>query len=174
MLSAACFQVGKIVRKYSYKGEVIILVDKDYIELIEKTESVYIAIGDTLVPFFIEKRNWQKNRQLRVQFEDVNSETDADALIHKKIFLPDELLPQKSGTDFYNDEIIGFEVKDVNEGIIGIVKGVNDRTPQLLLEVMDENGMVFIPVTDTFILEIDRKKQLITVETPDGLLDLRS
>ena len=174
MRSAACFQIGKIVRKYSYKGEVILLVEQDYIELINKTEPMYIAMSGTLVPFFIEKFNWQKNQQLRIKFEDINSEADAETLIHKKVFLPNELLPQKNGTDFYKDEITGFEVNDVNEGIIGTVKGVNDRRPQLLLEVVNENGMVFIPVTDAFILEIDRKKQRIDVKTPEGLLDLRS
>jgi len=173
MLLTDCFYVGKIVRKFSFKGEVIIKVNSDYPEIITNSESVYIPLGDTLVPFFIVKSNWQKALQYRVKFEDVDSEADADALLNKKVYLPNTLLPRKTGTDFYKDEILGFKVEDVQFGYVGILRGINDHTPQTLFEVEDENGLILIPVNDTFLIEIDRKKKLIIVETPEGLLDLR-
>ena len=51
MQKEACFYVGKIVRKYSFKGEVIIKIDKDTPEIITELESVLVAMGDNLVPF---------------------------------------------------------------------------------------------------------------------------
>lgn len=173
MQLAAYFYVGKITRKYSYNGELIINVDSDYPEIIIKTESVYITIGDNLVPFFMERKSWQKNLQLRVKFEDVDSESDADQLLNKKVYLPNDLLPKREGLDFYQNEIIDFKVEDTQYGYVGIVVGVNDKTPQTLLEVKDERGLVFIPVNEVFIKQIDRNNQLIVVETPEGLLDLR-
>lgn len=168
-----CFYVGKIVRKFSFKGELIIKVNSDYPEIITKSESVYITLGNTLVPFFMEKTNWQKALQYRVKFEDVDSETDADALLNKKVYLPNTMLPKKTGTDFYKDEIIGYKVEDVQFGTVGILKGINDHTPQTLFEVEDEHGVILIPVNDVFLKKIDRKNKLILVETPEGLLDLR-
>ena len=168
-----CFYVGKIVRKFSFKGELIIKVNSDYPEIITKSESVYITLGTTLVPFFMEKTNWQKALQYRVKFEDVDSEGDADALLNKKIYLPNTMLPKKIGNDFYKDEIIGFKVEDVQFGPVGILKGINDHTPQTLFEVEDANGVILIPVNDVFLKKIDRKNKLILVETPEGLLDLR-
>jgi 16S rRNA processing protein RimM len=173
MQQDAFFYVGKIVRKFSFKGEVIIKVNSDYPEIISKSESVYITIGNSLVPFFMEKTNWQKQLQYRVKFEDVDTEADADAILNKKVFLPNSMLPKKTGKDFYKDEILDFNVVDVNFGNVGVVKGVNDKTPQLLLEVENEDGVVMIPVNDTFIIDIDRNNKLIKVETPEGLLDLR-
>jgi len=173
MQLAAYFYIGKITRKYSYNGELIINVDSDYSEIISKTESVYITISDNLVPFFMERKSWQKALQLRVKFEDVDSESDADQLLNKKVYLPNDLLPKREGLDFYQNEIIDFKVEDTQYGYVGIVVGVNDKTPQTLLEVKDERGLVFIPVNEVFIKKIDRKNQLIVVETPEGLLDLR-
>ena len=173
MQLAAYFYVGKISRKYSYKGELNISVDSDYPEIIEETESVYITIGDNLVPFFMQRKSWQKKLQLRVKFEDVDSEPDANQLLNKKVYLPNSMLPESDGLDFYNNEIIGFKVEDKQYGLVGVVKDVNEKTPQTLLEVQDESGIVFIPVNDVFIIEIDRKNQTIFVETPEGLLDLR-
>jgi len=172
MQFAACFLVGKIVRKHSFKGEVIIKINSDYAEIISKTESVFIALGDNLVPFFFEKTNWQKKLQFRVKFEDVNTDSDADAIVNRAVYLPNTLLPKREGTEYYKDEIIGFRVKDVHYGDVGVVRGINDKTPQVLLEVENREGVVLIPI-DAFTKEIDRENHLITVETPEGLLDLR-
>ena len=76
-----CFYLGKIVRKHSFKGQVVAKLDTDEPELYINLESVFVALGNDLVPFFIEESLLQKGNQLRIQFEDVESEEDADAML---------------------------------------------------------------------------------------------
>src|SRR5690606_31488725 len=107
---------GKIVKKYSFKGEVLVKLDTDEPEVYEKMESVFIALGNNLVPFFIIESSLHKSDLLRLKFEDVTSEADADALLKCELYLPLEFLPKLSEDQFYFHEIIGFTMEDVNYG----------------------------------------------------------
>jgi len=167
-----CFFLGKIVRKYSFKGELLIKLDTDEPELYNELDSVFIMVRNNLIPFFIESSQLHKSNLLRVKFEDVNTEEDADALIKSELYLPLEFLPKLEGNKFYFHEIIGFTVEDSNFGKVGIITGINDSTAQALFEIDKDGKEILIPMNDEFIKELDRAKKVIHVETPEGLIDL--
>jgi len=83
-----CFYLGKIVSKYSFKGELLIKLDTDQPDLYEDLDSMFIEVRNTLIPFFIESSQLHKSDLLRVRFEDVTNEADADALIKSEVYLP--------------------------------------------------------------------------------------
>lgn len=167
-----CFYLGKIVRKHSFKGEVVIKLDTDEPELYREMESVFVNIGRNLIPFFIEKSILQKGNQLRVKFETINSEEDVHAILKAGIYLPLNKLPKLTGNKFYFHEIIDFKVIDSVHGEIGFVSGVNDTTAQPLFEI-DFNGMqILVPMIDEFILKVDRENKTLFLKTPEGLMDM--
>ncbi len=172
MKKEECFYLGKIVSKFSFKGEVLIKLDTDEPESYLKMESVFVDYNNNLVPFFIDKSALHKSDLLRVKFEDVDSEEDADDLMKADIYLPLTLLPKLEGDQFYYHEIIGYTIQDINFGEVGIVKAVNDSTAQALFEVDRDGVEILIPMNDEFIGKIDRESKVIYVETPEGLIDL--
>ena len=167
-----CFYLGKIVTKYSFKGEVVIKLDTDEPELYQEMESVYVDFGNNLVPFFIEKSSLHKGNQLRVRFEDVNSEADADAILKSDIYLPLTLLPALSGDKFYFHEVIGYKVIDIFFGEVGTIVRIINTAAQPLFEIDNNGKEVFIPMIDNFIKKVDKVNKVIQVETPEGLIDL--
>tara|TARA_R110002049_G_scaffold37208_1_gene117442 strand:+ start:8955 stop:9479 length:525 start_codon:yes stop_codon:yes gene_type:complete len=167
-----CFYLGKIVKKYSFKGELLIKLDTDQPELYEDLDAMFINVRNTLIPFFIESSQLHKSDLLRVQFEDVTTEADADALLKSEVFLPLELLPKLEGNKFYFHEVIGFAIEDINFGKVGLLKGINDSTAQALFEIDRDGIEILIPMNDEFIVKVDRKNKTILVETPEGLIDL--
>ena len=167
-----CFFLGKIVSKHSYKGEVLIKLDTDEPRIYENMESVFVALGSNLVPFFIEKSRLHKSSLLRVQFEEVKSEEDADRLMDSELYLPLEMLPKLSGYKFYYHEIIGYTLQDEEHGFIGTITGVNDVATQALIEAEKDGKHLLIPISDEIIRKVDREESVIHVRTPEGLIDL--
>ena len=167
-----CFYLGKIVRKYSFKGELLAKLETDEPEAYVNLDSVFVEYGPNLVPFFFESSQLHKSALLRFKFEDVDTEEDADDLIGADLYLPLTLLPDLTGNKFYFHEIIGFSAIDVNFGVIGTITGVNDTTAQAIFEIDREGQQVLVPVIDDFISSIDRDKKEMVLQVPDGLIEL--
>ncbi len=167
-----CFYLGKIVSKFSFKGEVLIKLDTDDPQSYQNLESVFVNINKHLVPFFIERCSLHKSDLLRIKFEDIDTEEDADDIMKSELYLPLTLLPKLEGDKFYYHEIIGFKIVDINFGEVGIIKGVNDTTTQPLFEIDRDGTEILIPMIDSIIKKLDRETQTFTIEAPDGLIDL--
>ena len=167
-----CFYLGKIVKKYSFKGEVLVKLDTDEPELYENMEALFVDLRNNLVPFFIESSQLHKSELLRIKFEEVDTEEDADSILKCDVYLPLQFLPKLDDDQFYFHEIIGYTVEDVNFGTVGIVKSINDSTSQALFEIDRDGIEILIPMNDAFIKKVDKKKKVIIVETPEGLIDL--
>ena len=167
-----CFYLGKIVRKYSFKGEVLAKLDTDEPELYKELKSVFMDLRGNLVPFFIEHTQMHKSELLRIKFEDVDTEEDADTILKCDLYLPLELLPELDDDKFYYHEVIGFMVEDVRFGEVGIIKAINDSSAQALFEIDREGLEILIPMNDHFIRKVDKTNKRITIEAPEGLIDL--
>ena len=167
-----CFYLGKIAKKFSFKGEVLIYLDTDSPEEYQDMESIFVEINKNLVPYFIENSSIHKNDFLRVQLEDVKNEEEADYLLGSEVYLPLTMLPKLEGNKFYYHEVIGFEIQDKTLGVFGKIVSVNDTAAQPLFEVLNGNVEMLIPMIDQFLVKIDRESKIVLMDLPDGLIQL--
>ena len=167
-----CFYLGKVVSKYSFKGEVLVKIDTDEPEIYENMESVFVSIGNNLIPFFIDRCRLHKSTLLRIDFEEVKDEPAADRIIGSELYLPLTMLPPLSGNKFYFHEVIGFTLMDELHGDIGTIQSINDSASQILFEAKKGDKELLIPMTDDIITKVDRSAKTIYVTTPEGLVNL--
>ncbi len=167
-----CFYLGKIAKKFSFKGEVLIYLDTDEPKLYEDMESVFVEFNKNLVPFFIENSNLHKGDFLRVKFEDVDTEEDADEIMGCEIYLPLNMLPKLTGNKFYFHEVIGFEIEDQRLGVFGKIVSINDTSAQPLFEVINGNIEILVPMIDQFLIKIDRENKKVIMNLPEGLVEM--
>jgi 16S rRNA processing protein RimM len=167
-----CFYLGKIAKKFSFKGEVLIYLDTDEPEEYQDMESVFVEFNNNLVPYFILNSSLHKNDFLRVKFEDVDSEEEADAIMGNAIYLPLKMLPKLTGNKFYYHEVIGFEIEDKRLGVFGIIQSINDSSAQPLFEVLNGTIEILVPMIDQFLVKIDRDNKKVIMDLPEGLVEM--
>jgi 16S rRNA processing protein RimM len=167
-----CFYLGKIAKKFSFKGEVLIYLDTDEPEEYQDMESVFVEFNNNMIPYFILNSSLHKNDFLRVKFEDIDSEEEADAIIGNAIYLPMKMLPKLTGNKFYYHEIIGFEIEDKRLGVFGKIVSINDSSAQPLFEVINGDIEILIPMIDQFLVKIDRDNKKVVMDLPEGLVEM--
>lgn len=172
MQKTDCFYVGRIVGKFSFKGEVSVKLDTDFPEDYLEKESFFIEVDGNLIPFFVEKSNLQKSDLLRIKFEGVDTEEQAIDLIDKVLYLPLTALPELEDDQFYFHEVIGFTMFDKVHGELGKLKAIDENSSQALFVIAHNKNEILVPITDDFIESIDKKKKEIHLNLPDGLIDL--
>ena len=166
-----CYFLGVITRRHGLSGNVILKMDTDQPEFYSKMESMFIEINGLLVPFFVEKISWSKGDALNILFKNSN-ETLIDQIIGKSVYQPLSTLPKLSGKQFYYHEVVGYEIKDTEGASFGLIRSVNDQTAQhYFILVLNEKEIV-VPMIKVWILDVDREAKVITMQLPDGLLDV--
>ena len=166
------YYLGKVTRKFSFKGELIVFLDTDTPSHYYGLKKVFLKFDNSYIPYFISKISKYKNNSVRVKFEDVKNESEAMELINYEIFLPIEELPKLEGKKFYYHEVIGFKVIDINHGEIGEITHINDQTPQHLFVIKSSGKEILIPINDDFILDLDRINKIVNLKIPEGLLKI--
>ena len=167
----SCFKIGFVLRTHGLKGEVTISLDEDAPSDFSAINSVFLETANGLVPYFISSISFQ-GRKAFVKFEDIDSIDDATQLTRLRIFLQKSARPKSGKDEFYNDELTDFEVTDETVGPLGNVTDVMQAGANRLL-VIDNNGKeLLIPVNGPFIININKRKKVVTVDLPEGFLDI--
>lgn len=165
-----CFYLGKVVKPFSFKGDLVLFFDVDEPEEYSELDGVYIEINKALVLYPIETIRIKGNKAT-VRFENM-TEDDSLKLIGKNLYLPLELLPVLEGNKFYFHEIIGFKVIDKEKGDIGIIESVIDYPAQPLFSIIFNGKEILIPIIDSVIEKVDREAKVMYINAPVGLVDL--
>jgi 16S rRNA processing protein RimM len=172
MNKADCFHLGYLAKLHGFKGEVSLFLDVTNPEDYQTLDAVFVEINGQLSPFFVESFKLKNKAFAAVKFEGVNSENDARLLLRKNLFLPAQILPKLSGTHFYDHEVVGFTVVDVSYGEVGILESIVDLQVNPLIQIMKEEKEVLIPLIEGVVVELDRKKKIMTINAPAGLIEL--
>lgn len=167
-----CYKIGWIVKPHGLKGEVTLSLEADAPEDLAALDAVFLDQNNRMVPYFIESVTGQGNKAY-VKFEDVDTHDDALRISRQSVFLEKSKRPPADPNEFYDDEIIGFEVSDQQLGFLGPITQIIQAGPNKLLEITGKEGKeVLIPVNGPFILNIDTVEKTVLVDLPEGFLDL--
>ena len=170
METSEYFNIGYVAKSHGLKGEVTIVVGPECPDL-EDLKSLFIESKNQMVPYFIESISL-KGTKAFLKLEEVNTIELASALKGCSLFLPKSDRPKLSRGEFYSDEVLGFEVFDSEKGSLGPVGEVFESGPNRYLIVIHNGKEIMIPLNGPFIKGVNKSKRKISVELPDGFLDI--
>ena len=100
------------------------------------------------------------------KLEGVDERDGAARLTGQMILVERELLPPAEGREHYRDDLVGFEVKNVEGVLLGAVDHFIDTPGNAVMVVKGERERL-IPVTEQHLLVINKGQRLLTVDWPE-------
>ena len=171
MTKDKCFYVGKIVKTHGLKGEVTLRIDNEQFDDIEELNYFMLDVNEQLIPYFIEDIAYHSNKAF-VLFQDLKTLEVASQLVGKSAYLPLELLPEKTGNDFYSHEVVDYLVVDEEKGELGKVNEIIEYPTQSIIQIIRDGKEILIPIHDDIIKDVNRDGKKIYISAPSGLIDM--
>lgn len=163
--------LGRITKISGFEGAVAIKLEKSFIDNIPEMESVFLEVEGRPVPFFISGMEYSGADILKLRFEGYNTSEKISEFTGCRVFLTSVSNTENRKED--NPNLIGYRVFVQEEKVLGSISKVLPNSGQWLINVVSLNGKnILIPFHEDFIISIDKKKQIIVMDIPEGLIDI--
>lgn len=170
--------VGHLNKPHGTEGEFFVWPLTDRVdEVFHPERELRISDAEGRVPdeFFppirvAQTRPYKKG--LLVRFHGVEDRNRADFLRDRYLLLPFEETEALAEDEVFYHQLLGMEVRTVDGQVLGTVQEVFTLDPADLLQVSDGEKEVLIPFTRAIVVEVDRDQGIVTVDPPEGLLEL--
>jgi 16S rRNA processing protein RimM len=163
------YKIGRLGKAHGVKGEVTFQFDDDVFDRVD-ADYLILDIDGILVPFFLEEYRFRSDTTAIVKFCDIETQDRARELTGCDVYFPLSLVPVEDDAPITYAFLVGFSLIEAKSGkTIGTIATIDDQTANILFEL--EDGTL-IPATDDLITFIDKDKRQITMQLPEGLLEL--
>ena len=166
-----CVYLGKILKPFSYKGELKIYIEDLYIDHIKELDSFLLKIQGSYIPFTIKAITKNKSNIFRISLDGIDSEDLAKKIAGVEIYTENNLIKSEGLEKNNNDIFVDYVIYN-NNSIIGKIIDIVENKNQDLFEVVVNEKRILIPIVDEFIVNIDNDNKKIIMNLPEGLTDL--
>lgn len=164
-------EIGFIHRTHGVNGEFQVSWNNDFYFEQQDLESVFLLIEGIPVPFFVESVRSKGEDKAIVKFDEINSIEAAEEFVGLKLLLPENEV--EVDDELTLDKLVGYTVTSEADGVIGTITAVEEYSTNTVFELLHTSGKsIMIPAADDFIVEVDEETRTITMEVPEGLIDV--
>jgi len=163
--------LGTITKVHGYQGAVTVRLERAFIERIPEPESVFLEVEGKPVPFFIADLEYPGADILRIKFEGYDSINKVREFTGCRVFLITGDIEKNPADNF--GTLKGYKICSSENKITGTIIGIIENPGQILLNTDDGCGReILIPLHEDLIISIDKKRKIIRMDLPEGLIDL--
>ena len=165
--------IGKLVATFGVQGDLILKHHLGKKTALKGVETIFIEDKkDELLPYFVENIKIKSSDELYVKIEGIGTKESAHKLVQKQVWLIEEEFHKHAGKSA-PISLLGFHI--VHDGDdIGEILEVIEQPQQLLCRIDWKGKEALIPIHEETLLQVDKKKKIVEVKLPAGLLDVFS
>lgn len=171
ILKEELIPIGQVLKPHGIHGEMSFEYTSDVFER-EEVPFFIFSLDGIFVPFRVENYRIRSASTALVQLAGIATDLKARVFTGLTIYIPANYLSAMEDDEVEVEYYAGFELIDVNQGVIGLISEVDQTTENALFVIPQGDEELLIPVSDSYIVEIDHEKRIIKVDLPDGLLEL--
>ena len=165
--------IARIVKARGIKGEVACVLETDFPDRFSSLEEVTVWMPDGARLSLRVEDYWFHNARVILKFEGFDTMTAAQGLAGGRLVIAEGDLEPLAEGQFLERQIIGSEVVTSDERKVGyITRVMRTGGTDLLVLKGDDGREQLIPFADEICTGVDVAAKRITIDPPDGLLDL--
>lgn len=164
-------RIGKIVATHGLSGSLIlthVLGDSSWLK---KGHVLHVEMQKgSYIPYFVSQCKAANNGEYIINIEEIDKVETAKKLVTKHVYVDEAIL---SGFARKSPLLwIGFTLSDKQQGKIGQIEDVVQTGTQWLATLTYKGAEILIPLVDQTVEDVNVKNRTITVNLPDGLLEI--
>ncbi len=164
-------RIGKIVATHGLQGAVVFTHVASDSKWMKKGIALMVEMQKgSFIPYFVSDFKTAKANEFILNIEELDKVDAAKKLVTKSVFVEEDVLAAYARQSPLL--WIGFNVTDVNYGLMGPIEDVMQAPNQWLAKIVVEGKEVLIPLIDHVIKDINIKAKRLVIELPAGLLDV--
>lgn len=163
--------IGFTKKAHGIRGQVRVQVEDRYRNSFLRADVVFIEVGGSPVPFFVERI--QENGGLLLKLEEYDQREAVIPMTGKELSLreADIVVPDEHEVVELT-ALVGYEIVDETIGTVGEIRDILEMPEQLLAAVEYGEKEVLIPLVSGLIVEMTHRPARIRMDLPEGLLEL--
>lgn len=165
--------IARIVKVRGIRGEVACDIETDFPDRFETLERVTLWMPDDTRRFFDVEDCWFHQDRVVLKLEGIDTRTDAERLVGGRLVIAESDARELEEDEFYEYEIVGSAVVTADGLNVGRVTKLMRTGGTDVLVIEDaQKREVMIPFADEICVEVDIESRRITVNPPEGLLEI--
>ena len=163
--------LGRITKTHGYSGGLVFVLTTFKTEVLGDFDWIFIRRFGEQVPYKVIERRNADNRRMIISLKGVEEEEFAKTFVNSDFYLPDNQIDLRSVEEVLLASLAGWKLYD-SEKYLGEVIEIIENKAQNLLNVKGEKNEFLIPFVEEFIVDISSDEKSITMNIPEGLVDL--
>ncbi len=165
--------IARIVKARGIRGEVSCVLDTDFPDRFSTLECVTVWMPDGVRLSLTIEHHWFHNGRVILKFERYNTMSDAQRLVGGRLVISEADVQPLAEGEFFERQVLGSEVVTSDGRKLGHVTRVmrTGGTDVLVLN-SDDGRERLIPFADHICTDVDLGAKRITIDPPEGLLEL--